>query len=101
MKDENYREAKEHFTRELVADPSNCFARHQLALICGFEGDLNGSLLDLEALSNQYPSNLDLRYDFAMTQMLLGHFEDACSNLKAILAVDPHHTKALQQVTYC
>jgi hypothetical protein len=28
-------------------------------------------------------------------------YEEACTNLKYILAKDPTHAKALQQVTYC
>lgn len=97
----NYPEAKACFQQVLGMDAGHINARHQMALILGFEGDFDGSLASLEALSNQYPANLDVRYDFAMTQMMLGMYEEACANLKFILAKDPSHAKALQQVTYC
>ena len=85
----------------LAADPAHIDARHQMALIVGFEGDFDGSLSALEILCNQYPTNLEVRYDFAMTQMMLGMYEEACANLKYILAKDPEHAKAIQQVIYC
>lgn len=97
----NYPEAKECFRKVLTVDPAHVNARHQMALVQGFEGDFDGSLSALEALSQQYPNNLDVRYDFAMTQMMLGMYEEACGNLKFILAQDPSHSKALQQITYC
>jgi tetratricopeptide (TPR) repeat protein len=97
----NYPEAKACFQRVLALDPSHVNTRHQMALIIGFEGDFDGSLSALETLTNQYPNNLEVRYDFAMTQMMLGMYEEACANLKFILAKDPSHAKALQQATYC
>ena len=96
-----YPEAMECFVQVLVADKTHMNARHQMALILGFEGDFDGSLSSLEVLCTQFPSNLEIRFDFAMTQMMLGMYEEACSNLKFILAKDPSHAKALQQVTYC
>ena len=97
----NYPDAKECFTKVLSSEPTHVNARHQMALIVGFEGDFDGSLSSLEVLCTQYPKNLEVRYDFAMTQMMLGMYEEACANLKFILAKDPSHAKALQQVTYC
>ena len=97
----NYPDAKECFTKVLSSEPTHVNARHQMALILGFEGDFDGSLSSLEVLCTQYPQNLEVRYDFAMTQMMLGMYEEACANLKFILAKDPSHAKALQQVTYC
>ena len=97
----NYPEAKECFAKVLSVEPGHINARHQMALIQGFEGDFDGSLAALEGLSNQYPNNLDVKYDFAMTQMMLGMYEEACGNLKFILAKDPTHARALQQVIYC
>lgn len=97
----NYPEAKECFTKVLAAQPGHVNARHQLALVVGFEGDFDASLSALEALTQQNPENLEVRYDFAMTQMMLGMYEEACSNLKFILTKDPTHSRALQQVVYC
>jgi tetratricopeptide (TPR) repeat protein len=97
----NYPGAKECFVKVLATEPSHVNTRHQMALIVGFEGDFDGSLSALEILCTQYPQNLDVRYDFAMTQMMLGMYEEACANLKFILAKDPTNAKALQQVTYC
>ncbi len=97
----NYPEAKSCFLKVLGMEPGHVNARHQMALIQGFEGDFDGSLSALEALCTQYPANLEVRYDFAMTQMMLGLYEEACANLKFILEKDPNHSKALQQMTYC
>jgi tetratricopeptide (TPR) repeat protein len=97
----NYPEAKSCFLKVLGMDPSHVNSRHQMALIQGFEGDFDGSLSALEVLCTQYPANLEVRYDFAMTQMMLGLYEEACANLKFILSKDPNHSKALQQMTYC
>lgn len=97
----NYPEAKTCFVQVLGSDAGHVNARHQVALIQGFEGDFDASLSALELLCTQYPQNLEVRYDFAMTQMMLGMYEEACANLKFILAKDPSHAKALQQVTYC
>ncbi len=97
----NYPEAKACFVKVLAAEPTHIDARHQMALIVGFEGDFDGSLSALESLCTNYPANLEVRYDFAMTQMMLGLYEEACANLKYILDKDPTHSKALQQVIYC
>lgn len=99
--DGNYPDAKATLSRVLAVDPNHVNARHQLALILGFEGDFDGSLAALEALSRQFPQNLDVRYDFAMTQMMLGDYEAACVQLKFILSVNPNHEKAKQQAIYC
>ncbi|AIE83595.1 tetratricopeptide repeat protein [Fimbriimonas ginsengisoli] len=99
--DGRYAEAKQVFERVLSANPGHIDSLHQVALIKGFEGDFDGSLADLEKLSAQSPQNLTIRYDLAMTQMMLGMYEEACSNLRYILSVNPTHEKALQQSTYC
>jgi len=99
--DGRYPEAKQVFQRVLAAQPSHLESLHQMALILGFEGDFDGSLASLAKLSAQYPNNLNIRYDLAMTQMMLGMYEEACANLQFILRVDPTHEKANQQATYC
>lgn len=97
----SYAEARQYFARVLSVDPTHVGARHQIALIEGFEGDFDSSLASLDVLCRQYPGNIDVRYDLAMTQMMLGMYEEACGNLKRILAVSPGHDKAAQQVIYC
>ena len=99
--DGQYAQAREVLSRVLQADPTHVDARHQIGLIQGFEGDFDGSLVTLEGLSKQYPNNLAVRYDLAMTQMMLGMYEEACENLRYILSINPTHEKALQQSTYC
>lgn len=96
-----YAEAQSILQRVLQLDPNHVNARHQLALILGFTGDFDGSLNQLVALANQFPRNLDVKYDLAMTQMMLGLQDEACANFNAILAIDPTHEKALQQSVYC
>lgn len=98
----NYAEAKPHLEQVLSAQPKHVGARYQLALMLQYQdGDFDGSLAALEALAREVPNNLDIRYDFAMTQMMLGMYEEACQHLKFILSVDPTHAKAQQQVIYC
>lgn len=96
-----YPEARTELMKVLSVDPSHLRARHQIGLIQGFEGDFEGSLATLESLAKQHPNDLDVKYDLAMTQMMLGMYEEACGHLREILAVDPTHEKALQQVSYC
>ena len=55
----------------------------------------------LAALSAQVPNNLNVKYDLAMTQMMLGMYEEACVLLKQILAINPTHENALKQAAYC
>ncbi len=99
--DGRYNEARQVLQRVLAANPNHISARHQIALIQGFEGDFDGSLAALAHLVALAPANLDVRYDLAMTQMMLGMYEEACANLRYILQVNPTHEKALQQSTYC
>lgn len=75
--------------------------RLQRALVRGFEGDFAGSLSDLRQLSLNYPDNLDVRYELAMTHLLLEEFGEGCAGIRYILSVDPSHEKALQQAAYC
>jgi hypothetical protein len=76
-------------------------ASFQAALILGFEGDFKASMSAFDALIVEYPSNLDLRYELAMTQLMLGLIDEGCNNLKFILSVDPAHERALQQASGC
>lgn len=96
-----YAQAKQLFQRVLTVNPSHVNSLHQMALIVGFEGDFDGSLESLTKLNAQYPNNLNVKYDLAMTQMMLGMYEEACAHIKQILAVDPTNEKALQQAAYC
>jgi len=97
----NYGEAKAVFQGILTTDPNHVKARLQFGLVQGFEGDFDGSLATLSELSSKNPSDLDVRYGLAMTQMMLGMYEEGCANLKYILAVDPNHEEALRQSAYC
>ncbi len=96
-----YDTAKVEFQKVLAVDSSHAKSLHQLALIMGFEGDFDNSLARLADLTAKYPQNNDIRYDLAMTQMMLGDYEAACGNLRLILASDPTHEKAGQQIIYC
>jgi len=96
-----YAEAKMELGRILSEDPGHVNAKHQVALILGFEGDFDGSLLSLTHLASQNPTNLEVLYDLAMTQIMLGMSDEACSNFRRILAIDPDHKKAAQQIVYC
>jgi tetratricopeptide (TPR) repeat protein len=96
-----YGEARLYLQRVLQLDPAHVKAQHQMGLIQGFEGDFDGSLATLSDLSRRFPGNLDITYDLAMTQMMLGMNDEACDNLRKILAVDPTHEMALRQSAYC
>ena len=97
----NYAVAKDTFGRLLQSQPDHLNARWQMALIQGFEGDFDASLESLKGLSNEAPGNTDIRYDYAMTLMMLGFFDEACAEFKAILLLSPDHEKAQQQLAYC
>ena len=72
-----------------------------MGLIQGFEGDFDGSLATLRVLVAKNPGHLNARYDLAMTAMMLGEVDEACGHFKHILAVNPDHEKAKQQIQYC
>ncbi len=99
--DGRYSEAKVELARVLSMDPRHVNARHQMALIQGFEGDFDGSLNSLAGLSREVPGNLEVLYDLAMTEMMLGMYDEACAKFKKIIAIDPSHSKAQQQLVYC
>jgi Flp pilus assembly protein TadD len=99
--DGRYAEAKAVLTTVLAKDPTHQGAKHQIALIQGFEGDFEGSVEALSKLSVQAPRNLDVLYDLAMTQMMIGMSNEACANFRKMLAVDPHNEKASKQLIYC
>jgi len=96
-----YGEARLYLQRVLELDRDHVKALHQMGLIQGFEGDFDASLETLAGLSRRFPANLEVLYDLAMTQMMLGMDTEACENLRKILSVDPTHEKALQQSAYC
>jgi tetratricopeptide (TPR) repeat protein len=95
-----YAEAREALMGVLREDPTHTDARWQLGLIKGFEGDFEGSLIILEALVDQHPDATEIRYDLAMTQMMLGMFDDARRHFEIVLAKDPTHKQAAAQLTY-
>jgi tetratricopeptide (TPR) repeat protein len=97
----DYGRAKLFLESVLKADPQHINARHQMGLILGFEGDFEASLNSLADLSRQVPGNLDIKYDLAMTYLMLGMYDEGCALLSQILAVDPTHQKALDQSSYC
>lgn len=99
--DGRYGDAKQLFQRILSAQPNHVNSRHQLALILGFEGDFDGSLAALQGLYAQAPNNLDILFDLAMTEMMLGMYEEGCVKMKYILVMNPAHEKAQQQVGFC
>ncbi len=96
----DYAKAKEGFLAILRSDPTHIRARWQLALIKGFEGDFDGSLQDLKQISETVPGNIDIRYDYGMTLMMLGMVDEARAQFEAILAIEPGHEKARQQLSY-
>jgi len=96
-----YAEAQMYFQKVLSVDPTHANSLHQVGLIQGFLGDFDGSYATLLKLSTQFPSNLSIRYDLAMTQMMLGMNDEACANFRQILSVDPSHQDASRQVIYC
>lgn len=96
----DYQTAREKFTEVLRIDPTHIPSRWQIALIKGFEGDFDGSLADLELLAKTVPGNLEIRYDYGMTLMMLGSYDEAKAEFEAILSQDPLHEKAKQQMVY-
>lgn len=95
-----YAEARIELQRVLASDPTHINARHQLGLIQGFEGDFDGSLATLASLAKVAPRNTEVLYDLAMTQMMLGMYDEACQNFRAILQIDPGNEKATKQLAY-
>jgi tetratricopeptide (TPR) repeat protein len=99
--DGRYAEARVELQKVLAISPNHYKAQHQLGLIQGFEGDFDASLATLSELASKHPLDLEVRYDLAMTQMMLGMYEEGCANLRQILSIDPTHEKANQQIAFC
>jgi thioredoxin-like negative regulator of GroEL len=89
------------FQQVLAADPGHWRARWQMALIQGFQGDFDGSLEGLKKLVSEYPHELEIRNDLAMTYNMLGYSDEACAEFRAILQANPEHENALRQVKFC
>ena len=96
-----YAEATIEFKKVLATDSTHCESRWQLALIQGFQGDFDGSLAMLQALSREFPNNLHVRNDLAMTLMMLGMNDEACDEFREILRLDPAHDNAKKQLAFC
>ena len=71
-----------------------------MGLIQGFEGDFDGSIATLQAVVNEYPDAVAVRYDLAMSQQMLGYEEEAVSNFLEVLRRDPNHENAQKQLAY-
>jgi len=96
-----YAEARAEFEKVLSADPAHLKSRHQMALVLGFEGDFDGSYAALGKLATEKPDNLTVQYDLAMTEMMLGMYEDACARFRYNLSVNPTHEDTNRQIIYC
>ncbi|HWP30245.1 MAG TPA: tetratricopeptide repeat protein [Fimbriimonadales bacterium] len=97
----DYASARKYFQEVMERVPGHIKARWQLALIKGFEGDFDGSLADLAQLVQDAPNDPEVRYDYAMTLMMLGFFDEGCEQLREVLRLKPDHEKAKQQLQYC
>lgn len=98
--DGRYREALIEFQKVLAVDPKHCEARWQIGLIQGFEGDFDASLETLRKVAQDYPMNLNVRNDLAMTMMMLGYIDEAGAEFREILKIDPNHENAKKQLVY-
>src|SRR5262249_28430810 len=96
--DGRYGEATAEFQRVLAMDPRHCDARWQMGLIQGFEGDFDASLATLQGVARDYPSNVNVLYDLAMTEMMLGMDDEAVQNFIKVLSIDPSHENAKKQL---
>ncbi len=96
-----YAESRRELEKVLSVDPTHCDALWQLGLIQGFEGDFESSQTTLSDLVERFPNNQGVRYDLAMTQMMLGMQDEACANFREVLKQNPNHEKAQQQAVYC
>ena len=65
-----------------------------------FEGNYDDSLSTLTELTVLYPTHQDIRYDLAMTQMMLGMSDEAAENFSEVLRQNPEHEKAKRQLAY-
>ncbi len=95
-----YTEATVEFDKVLATDPKHCDARWQMGLIQGFQGDFDGSLATLQVLAREFPQNLQVRNDLAMTLVMLGMFDEAAAEFREILRLDPSHENAKKQLAY-
>ncbi len=98
-----YSEARIELQKVLTAEPKHLKARWQLGLIQGFEGDFEASYSTLSDLAETYPKDAQIRFDLAMTQMMLGMNDEACLNFIEAVKLDPNGEladKARKQLEY-
>lgn len=96
-----YGEALMAFQQVLASDPGFWRARWQVALIQGFQGDFDGSLDGLKKIVAEFPDELEVRNDLAMTYNMLGYSDEACAEFHEILRRNPDHENAQRQIKYC
>jgi tetratricopeptide (TPR) repeat protein len=95
-----YSEATVEFEKVLATNPKHCNARWQMGLIQGFQGDFDGSLATLQGLAREFPNDLNVRNDLAMTFMMLGMIDEAGAEFREIVRMDPSHENANKQLAY-
>lgn len=95
-----YAESKAVLQQVLKIEPRHLKALWLYGLVQGFEGDFDGSLRTLQRLVTMWPEEPDLRYDLAMTQVMLAMNDEAYLNFQEVLRQDPEHTNAKRQISF-
>lgn len=95
-----YPEAKAELQKLLTKQPRHMKALWLWGLIQGFEGDFEGSIRTLTKIVDIWPDVPAMRYDLAMSQVMLGMSDEAYLNFQEVLRQNPDHEDARRQLAY-
>lgn len=82
--------------RAIAAAPSDVAARIARAVATRADGDLAGSVAQLEQLRAEYPANPDIALQLGLSQYADGQEEAAADNLRFVLDVWPEEAAAIE-----
>lgn len=95
-----YTESKTELKKLLTMEPRHLKGLWLWGLIQGYEGDFEGSIRTLQKLVDLWPDVPDLRYDLAMTQVMIGESDAAYINFQEVLRQQPEHLNAKRQISF-
>lgn len=96
----NYDAAAPLLIEVLASEENHVEARRQLGLIYGFQGLFDESIEELAKAAQLDESRSDVLCDLAMTQAMLGMYEEAKANFEQVLRMDPGNKTANEQMVY-
>lgn len=86
------------FEKVLAKEPTNQFALQNIIQLRNQIGDTKGTIEPLKTLANSYPDQTVYRLTLARTYQQLQNIEQAVTEYRNVLAIEPGNLNALQQL---